>query len=97
MLVLILSRSVQLCVDIAAHLLAESKQPVPATDGRDLRRPCEQRCDRHLLAGRLRRAIGFRNIAVLNYQTIDWNIVFVLSGKPQVDFEDFAAQVTSGL
>jgi len=31
--VLNLSRAVQLCVDIAAHLLADSKQPVPATMG----------------------------------------------------------------
>ena len=31
--VLNLSRTVQLCVDIAAHLLADSKQPVPATMG----------------------------------------------------------------
>ena len=31
--VLNLSRAVQLCVDIAAHLLADSKQPVPAKMG----------------------------------------------------------------
>ena len=49
------------------------------------------------LAGGLRRAIGFRNITVHNYQTIDRYIVFVLSGMPQVDLEDFVAQVTSGL
>jgi len=45
------------------------------------------------LADRLRRAVGFRNIAVHNYDIIDWQIVMVLSGAPLQDFEDFARAI----
>ena len=44
------------------------------------------------LATRLRRAVGFRNIAVHNYEAIDWEIVWLLAGDPLRDFEAFARQ-----
>lgn len=93
-LVLNLSRAVQLCVDIAAHLLAGSFQPVPATMGESFVNLAKSGVIDAVLAGRLRRAVGFRNIAVHNYETIDWDIVFALAGEPLSDFEQFAAQVT---
>lgn len=49
------------------------------------------------LAGRLRRAVGFRNLAVHNYEVIDWQIVFALSSSPIADFEDFARAVVTRL
>lgn len=45
------------------------------------------------LAVRLRRAVGFRNIAVHNYEAMDWEIVFALTGEPLADFDQFAAAV----
>lgn len=92
-LVLNLSRSVQLCVDMAAHLLASSQQAVPATMGETFAGLAEAGVIDSELAGRLRRAVGFRNIAVHNYEAIDWEIVFALTGEPLADFERFAAAV----
>ena len=46
------------------------------------------------LANRLRRAVGFRNLAVHNDEAIDWGIVFILAGEPLADFEEFAAAVS---
>lgn len=92
-LVLNLSRAVQLCVDIAAHLLAGSLQPVPTTMGETFASLASSGVIDAGLAGRLRRAVGFRNIAVHNYETIDWEIVFALAGEPLGDFEQFAAAV----
>jgi uncharacterized protein YutE (UPF0331/DUF86 family) len=43
------------------------------------------------LAEGWRRAVGFRNIAVHTYEAIDWDIVFVLTGKPLADCDQFAA------
>ena len=63
-LVLNLSRAVQLCVDIAAHLLAASRQPVPATMGESFTSLAASGAISADLAGRLRRVVGFRNIAV---------------------------------
>ena len=42
------------------------------------------------LAERLRRAVGFRNLAVHNYDTIDWALVFAISGDQLDDFRAFA-------
>ena len=47
------------------------------------------------LADRLRRAVGFRNIAVHAYERIDWDIVFALSGAPLADFERYATVVAA--
>lgn len=92
-LVLNLSRAVQVCVDIGAHLLGSLDQPVPATMGETFSRLAEAAVLDAALADRLRRAVGFRNIAVHNYDAIDWQIVMALSGAPLQDFEDFARAI----
>ncbi|HSI59490.1 MAG TPA: HepT-like ribonuclease domain-containing protein [Ideonella sp.] len=45
------------------------------------------------LSKRVRNAVGFRNIAVHNYDVIDWSIVHALSDLSLRDFEDFARQI----
>lgn len=65
-----LTRAVQLCVDTAAHILAETEEPVPQTMGAafdSLGRIGAIDAD---LATRMKKAVGFRNIAVHNYQAI---------------------------
>ena len=42
------------------------------------------------LAERVRRAVGFRNLAVHSYDTIDWALVFAISGDQLDDFRVFA-------
>ncbi|MDP1649410.1 MAG: DUF86 domain-containing protein [Rubrivivax sp.] len=92
-LVLNLSRAVQLCVDIAAHLLADTQLPVPRTMGETFTHLAAAGLVSADLARRLRRAVGFRNIAVHNYEVIDWAIVHALTGEPLADFEHLAAAV----
>lgn len=94
-LVLNLSRAVQLCVDLAAHLLAGSQQQVPATMDEAFAQLAAAGFVDTDLANRLRRAVGFRNIAVHNYERIDWDVVFALSGAPLADFERFATAVAA--
>ena len=91
-LVLNLSRAVPGCVDIGAHLLAPSGSALPATMGETFTRLGEVGLIDTKLAARLRRAVGFRNIAVHNYEAIDWEIVWLLAGDPLRDFEAFARQ-----
>jgi uncharacterized protein YutE (UPF0331/DUF86 family) len=91
-LVLNLSRAVQVCVDIGAHLLAPSGSAPPATMGETFTRLGEVGLIDTELAARLRKAVGFRNIAVHNYEVIDWEIVWLLAGDPLGDFEAFAKQ-----
>lgn len=92
-----LTRAVQVCVDIATHLIAASEEPLPATmresfdvlEGLGL-------IDSNLCQ-RMQAAIGFRNVAVHSYQEIDWNIVHAITWRHLDDFKRFAAAVSAGL
>ncbi len=88
-----LSRAVQSCVDIGAHMLVDSGQPPPATMGETFDRMAAAQFIDADLALRLRRAVGFRNLAVHAYEIIDWSLVHLLSGAPLGDFDRFAAAV----
>lgn len=47
------------------------------------------------LARRLRAAVGFRNIAVRNYQAVDWGIVLAISHQRLGGFRDFARALSA--
>lgn len=93
-LVLNLTRAVQLCVDISLHLLADSTDPrAPDSMAASFDALREQGVIDANLAGQMRRAIGFRNIAVHNYREIDWQIVHAICWVRLDDFADFARSV----
>lgn len=93
-LVLNLTRAVQLCVDIGSHVISETEVPAPTTMGdvfstlKSLGVIAPATC----LA--LRKVVGCRNVAVHNYDVINWEIVFAISQKSQVDFRDFAREIS---
>ena len=41
----------------------------------------------------LKKAVGFRNVAVHNYDTINWEIVFAICERSLVDFSRFAKEI----
>jgi uncharacterized protein YutE (UPF0331/DUF86 family) len=45
------------------------------------------------LANSMKKAVGFRNIAVHNYQEIDWGIVFNICHHKLDDFRTFAQAI----
>ena len=45
------------------------------------------------LAQRLKKSVGFRNLAVHNYEAINWAIVHAVATRHLVDFEAFAKAV----
>lgn len=47
------------------------------------------------LAARMRAAVGFRNIAVHNYQAADWDIVHAITHEGLDDFRDFARHIAA--
>ena len=89
-LVLNLSRAVQICVDITMHCLASSDSAVPQTMGQAFELLALEGRINNDLAQRLRRAVGFRNLAVHSYDSIDWALVFAISGDQLDDFRAFA-------
>ncbi len=92
-----LTRAVQLGVDIAAHLIAESGAAAPATMGEAFDRLVDLRVIDADLAARMKRAVGFRNIAVHNYLAIDWVIVHRIAHEHVGDFEAFARAIAEVL
>lgn len=89
-----LSRALQICVDLALHTLSTLGQPAPETMGQAFDQLANTG---HLpadLALRLRKAVGFRNIAVHNYSSIDWAIVHAIAIDHLDDFKAFAQAIS---
>lgn len=86
-----LTRAVQLCVDIAAHWLAEhSEMAAPKTMGQTFEALGRAGLIDEALAGRLKKAVGFRNVMVHSYDEIDWEIVYAIGHRHLDDFKVFA-------
>lgn len=92
-LVLNLSRAVQLCVDIAAHVLLDYETLPPNTMGETFDRLAELALIEPELRDNLKRSVGFRNMAVHNYDVLNWHIVYAIATKHLEDFTGFAAAV----
>ena len=75
-LALNLERSIQLCVDIANHILSSLDDSPAMSMAETFERLSEKGIISNELAGNLRRAVGFRNLSVHAYDKIDWNLVW---------------------
>jgi len=85
-----LERAVQLCVDIACHFIADSGAEVPGTMAGTFPKLLELDIISASLAERMVKAVGFRNIAVHNYNSISYEIVYSICTHNLEEFKDFA-------
>ena len=90
-----LSRAVQLSVDISAHLVSELNLAVPNTMGKVFDTIAEAGIISSEVADSLKKAVGFRNIAVHNYERINCLIVHAITHKNLADFKTFAKQISA--
>ena len=88
-----LSRAVQLSVDIASHILSETKSSAPNTMGETFTTLEALEILPATVATQLRKAVGFRNIAVHNYEKINWLIVYAICTKQLDDFKYFSKAI----
>ncbi len=88
-----LQRAVQISVDVAAHLIAETEATPPSTMAENFEVLQKLQIIDPVLAQRLAKAVGFRNIAVHSYQAINWNIVYQICRHHLEDFRQFAKAV----
>jgi uncharacterized protein YutE (UPF0331/DUF86 family) len=88
-----LSRAVQVCVDIGAHLISGMQVPPPDTMGQTFDLLARAGVLSAALASSLKKAVGFRNIAVHSYEAINWHIVHSIAKKHLADFSEFAEVV----
>jgi uncharacterized protein YutE (UPF0331/DUF86 family) len=90
-----LSRAVQLCVDIGAHLLVGLEVTPPDTMGQTFDVLAQAGIIPVELGIRLKKAVGFRNVAVHNYEEINWAIVHAIALHHLSDFTEFAKVIAS--
>ena len=82
-----------MCVDIGAHLISGMRVPPPDTMGQTFDLLAQAGVLSTELASRLKKAVGFRNIAVHSYEAIDWQIVHSIAKKHLSDFSEFSEVV----
>ena len=88
-----LQRAVQISVDIAAHILTEQLHEQTSTMAETfLALSKHGLLDSHL-ASRLAKAVGFRNIAVHEYDTLDMNILYSIITNEISCFYEYADTV----
>jgi len=90
-----LSRAVQLCVDIALHILTSSNQPVPQTMADAFTTLAEEGVISADLADKMRKSVGFRNIAIHQYEKINWSIVYSIATDRIGDFKVYAKAISA--
>jgi uncharacterized protein YutE (UPF0331/DUF86 family) len=92
-----LSRAVQISVDIGTHVIAGMEVPPPDTMGQTFDLLAQAGVLNNELANNLKKAVGFRNIAVHNYESINWNIVHSIVKYHLKDFSEFARAIAMRL
>ncbi len=92
-----LERAVQLCVDAGSHLLLDYDIPSPDSMAGVFLALGKLELLSGPLAERMAKAAGFRNIAVHEYQQVDWNIVYAIVTTRLGDFREFASAVRARL
>ena len=86
-----LTRVVQLCVDIGSHIISESDAAAPSNMGEVF----DADVIESEVGESMRKALGFRNIAIHNYEKINWDIVHAICVRSVENFRLFAGSVAS--
>ena len=90
-----LERSIQLCVDIANHILSVLDDSPAMSMAESFDRLSEKEIISKELATNLRRAVGFRNLSVHAYDKIDWNLVWTNFESDLNDLVNFVENIQS--
>ena len=93
--VLNLTRAIQTAVDIATHLLSSSNQPVPSTMAESFSSLQKINVITTEIAEKMIKSVGFRNVAVHNYDDVDLSITYAIASQHLNDFKYFIRQVLS--
>ncbi|MCP4757295.1 MAG: DUF86 domain-containing protein [Proteobacteria bacterium] len=91
-IILNLERAVQICVDIASLIIAELDVKTPTKMADCFRELSLNKVIKEETAERMRRSVGFRNIAVHEYSRINWDIVYSIVNNHLEYFKAFARE-----
>lgn len=91
--VLNLQRAIQLVIDMGAYIIATKRWSIPQSL-KDIFVILEQnKTLSHSLSQNLQKMVGFRNIAVHDYQAVDPEILKAVISKHLKDFENFYSEI----
>ena len=96
-IVLNLTRTVQLSVDLAMHICANSTNPVPQTMGESFEMLQQLKILTPAIAEKMKKSVGFRNIAVHNYDEIDLSLAYTIAKEHMEDFVAYIKQISTQL
>lgn len=74
-IILNIQRGCEAAIDLAMHIVAENKWGIPQTSRDAFDILYQEKCIDESLAKSLKSMVGFRNIAVHNYQTLNLKII----------------------
>ncbi len=95
--ILNLTRCVQLSVDIAMHICATSTDKLPQTMGQTFDVLLEMNIIDQEIMTKMKKSVGFRNIAVHNYDEIDLKLTYEIASDHLNDFIRFIQQIQAFL
>ena len=85
--------AVQLCVDIGSHIISETDEPAPGTMGEVFGTLQNLGAISTATREAMQKAVGFRNVAVHNYEVGSREIVFAICRTSLADFRRFAKEI----
>lgn len=90
-----LERAIQTCIDIALLLCTRRLRKAPIHGGEAFSLLADARLLEPSLADRLRKTVGFRNLAVHEYTRIDYNIFCAILQQGLEDIKVFSRTIVS--
>lgn len=93
-IVLNLTRAIQLCVDIGAHIIAASDEKAPSNMGDTFDILEKMDIVSSDISSSMKKAVGFRNVAVHGYDKLDLAIVYAIANYKLQDFKHFAKAIS---
>ena len=91
--VLNIERAIQACIDVGAHIISDKKLGLPQNSREVFKILGENGIISDDLRARLERMVGFRNIAVHNYQKINIDIIVSIVKTNLRDFDDYTTAI----
>ena len=92
-IVLNIQRSCEVAIDLAMHIAAEKKLGVPQTSRDAFELLYSNKIIDEKLNSKLKAMIGFRNIALHDYQVVNLEVVKEIIEKNMNDFKEFIFKV----
>lgn len=89
-IILNIQRACEASIDLAMHIVSERKLGVPKASREAFKLLLDAGIIENSLAKTLMNMVGFRNIAVHDYQQLDLNILKAILEKHIDDFKDFS-------